>query len=226
MNSGDQKKLDNPVWYSLTEAHRNFVIDYGNMKFYHPDYCPFGAFEKVEDISKSIYEYSKLTGDFYIVGEKPELPDKLKFKKEVVCLQMVVDERIHLEINEDIRKLNDEHADDLFDLVNLVQPGYYRKRTNELGDYFGIFKDDILVATTGERMQMNDFVEVSGIVTHPDHTRKGYAGQLTAYTANRIFDKNKTPYLHVAENNTGAVKLYEKLGFKVRRKMSFRNITK
>ncbi len=74
-------------------------------------------------------------------------------------------------------------------------------------------------------MKMNDFVEVSAIVTHPGHIRQGYAKQLIAHTVNNIFAQSKTPYLHVAEINVGAIKLYEKLGFMTRRKMSFWNIT-
>jgi predicted GNAT family acetyltransferase len=75
-------------------------------------------------------------------------------------------------------------------------------------------------------MKMNDFTEVSAIITHPDHTGKGYAKQLITYVVNAIFDENKIPYLHVVESNIGAIKLYEKLGFVTRRKMSLWNITK
>ena len=39
--------------------------------------------------------------------------------------------------------------------------------------------------------------------------------------ASKIFDENKTAYLHVAETNFDAIMLYEKLGFKTRRSMSF-----
>ena len=99
----------------------------------------------------------------------------------------------------------------------------FKKKTYTLGNYYGIYKDNQLVAVTGERMQMNDFIEVSAVITHPDHTGKGYAKQLVAFTTNRIFTQNKLPYLHVTETNTGAIGLYEKLGFTVRRKMSFWN---
>lgn len=57
-----------------------------------------------------------------------------------------------------------------------------------------------------------------------NHTGKGYAKQLTAHTVNAIFDQNKTPFLHVAETNSNAIALYEKLGFTTRRKISFWNI--
>lgn len=226
MKTPDDKKLDNPVWYSLSECHQNYAVDYNDIKFYRPDYCPFGGFKKLEGIAKDIYNYSMLVDNFFIVGEKPELPEQLKLKAEIVCLQMIIKEKIDIEIKENIIEITNANADDLYRLVNLVQPGYFKKNTALLGSYFGIFKNDGLIAVTGERMKMNDFTEVSAVVTQPHHTGKGYAKQLIAHTVNNILDQNKIPYLHVIEKNTGPIKLYENLGFTTRRKISFWNITK
>ena len=219
-------KLDNPVWYSLLETHKNFSIVYKDLKFYDPDYCPFGGFESEDDIPAQIDEYSKLTDSFFVVGEKPKFSEKITLKNELVCLQMIVENRIDLESKESIIRLNDKHGESLYNLVNLVQPGYFKKKTILMGDYYGIFKTDKLVAVAGERMKMNDFIEVSAVVTHPLYTGRGYAKQLIAYTVNEILSQNKTPYLHVAEKNSRAIKLYETLRFKIRRKISFWNLMK
>ena len=213
-------------WFSLSETHQSFGVDYSSIKFYHPDYCPFGGFEKDDSISKPIDEYSVMVDSFFVVGEKPLLSKELKLNKELVCLQMIVYNPIDIAINDPIIKLTDEHIDALYELVNLVQPGYFKRKTALLGNYYGIFNDDELIAVTGERMQMNDFIEVSAVVTHPNHTGKGYAKQLVVHTVNEIFKQNKTPYLHVIKDNTGAIQLYKKLGFEIRRKISFWNITK
>jgi GNAT superfamily N-acetyltransferase len=226
LKTQDDKKLDNPVWFSLSETHQSFAVDCGSVKFYHPDFCTFGGFEKGNAIAKSIDEYSEMVDSFFIVGEKPELSNLLKLNKELVCLQMIVCYPIDIAINDPIVKLTDEHIDVLCELVNLVQPGYFKKKTALLGNYYGIFKNEELVSVTGERMQMNDFIEVSAVVTHPNHTGKGYAKQLVVHTVNEIFKQNKIPYLHVIEDNKGAIQLYEKLGFTIRRKISFWNITK
>jgi predicted GNAT family acetyltransferase len=226
MKNLDENKLDNPVWNSLSETHQQFAIDYKGTKFYNPEYCPFGGFTELETTSEATNQYSALAQNFFVVGEKPEIADSLNIAKELVCLQMVLLEKIELTIETEIVKLTKNHNEELCNLVNLVQPGYFKNKTPVLGDYFGIFKDNQLIAITGERMKMNDFTEVSAIITHPDHTGKGYAKQLIVHVVNRIFDQNKTPYLHVVENNIGAIKLYEKLGFLTRRKISFWNISK
>jgi ribosomal protein S18 acetylase RimI-like enzyme len=224
MIKNNEFKLDHPVWYSLTETHQEYSIDFNGIKFYHPDYCPFGGFRPGEKFSKHIVEYSKLVDNFFVVGEKPELPMGLRLQQELVCLQMVNDGMIDSEPKEEITALGDEHLNELFQLVTAVQPGYFRKKTALLGNYYGIFKNGKLVSVTGERMKMHGFVEVSAIVTHPDHVGQGYAKQLISHAVNNIFAQGKMAFLHVAEGNTGAIRLYEKSGFRIRRKMSFWNI--
>ena len=220
----DEKKLDNPVWNSLSETHKNFAVDFRNIKFYHPDYCPFGAFMEPGNLLDPISEYAKLTDNFFIVGRQPILPANIQLKNELVCDQMVIHNKIKLERKEEISRLTDKDNEKLSQLVNLVQPGYFKINTSSLGDYFGIFKNNELVAVTGERMKMNNYTEVSAVVTHPLYTGNGYAKQLVAHTVNNIFDQNKIPYLHVSESNSAAIKLYENLGFVIRRKISFWNL--
>ncbi|MEZ7497662.1 GNAT family N-acetyltransferase [Flavobacterium sp. Arc3] len=222
----EEYKLDNPVWYSLSESHEKQAINYEDTQFYDPEYCPFGAALDTKTSSNAIAHYSKLSANFFIVGEKPEIPNTLKIENELVCLQMIVREPITIPISDSIVKLEESHREALLGLVKIVYPEYFKSKTATLGNYYGIFKDSQLVAVTGERMQMNDFIEVSAVITHPDYIGKGYAKQLVAHTVNAILNQNKTAFLHVYEKNIGAIKLYEKLGFETRRKISFWNIIK
>ncbi|WP_345725263.1 GNAT family N-acetyltransferase [Sinomicrobium weinanense] len=219
----DITKLDNPVWYSLNETHREFSMPYESVKFYQPEVCPFGGFKNIHS-ANDIEEYAKLEDNFFVVGEKPHLGPSLKLQKELVCDQMILEQEVEIEPGNEIIELKKEHQQDLSDLVNLVMPGYFKKNTTLLGNYYGIFADHKLIAVTGERMKMDAYTEVSAVVTHPEHAGKGYAKQLVSHTCKQILDKGKHPYLHVAETNTGAIKLYEKLGFVFRRKMSFWNL--
>lgn len=220
----EEQKLDNPVWYSLAESHKKLALTYNKTLFYHPDYCAFGGFNEIPNKGDDLVAYAKLVPSFFIFGEKPSIPDSLQLKDELLCLQMIVRHKIPVPSLDEIVKLEECHREALLGLVKIVYPEYFKSRTADLGNYYGIFKDNQLVAITGERMQMDNFVEVSAVITHPEHTGKGYAKQLVAYTANAIFEQNKTPFLHVSKANIGAVKLYEKLGFETRREISIWNI--
>lgn len=218
------EKLNNPVWNSLNETHDTFSIKYDGIKFYAPEYCPFGGFINLENSSDGIDNYSAKNNNFYVVGKKPLFSNALTLNKNLVCNQMILDKPINISINEEIVELKTQRQKtELFHLVNKIQPGYFNSKTSDLGNYFGIYKDEKLIAVTGERMKMNEFTEISAVITHPEHTGKGYAKQLIKQTTNQIFKENKIPYLHVAESNIGAIKLYEKLGFTTRRKISFWN---
>jgi ribosomal protein S18 acetylase RimI-like enzyme len=226
MSKKGSNKLDNPVWHSLSESHKEYAISHDDTLFYDPEYCPFGAALNTKKSSNAIAQYSNLSDNFFIVGEKPEVPATLKIANELVCLQMMITEPIDIPIIDTIIKLEESHREDLLGLVKIVYPEYFKSKTASLGNYYGIYEDNQLVAVTGERMQMNDFIEVSAVITHPEYLGKGYAKQLVAHTANTILNQNKTAFLHVYEKNFGAIKLYEKLGFETRRKISFWNFTK
>ena len=81
MLTPDYNKLDNPVWYSLNETHKNFSIHYNNLKCYHPDFCPFGGYEDNTAIANEIDQYAKLIDNFFIVGNQPGFSKGLTLKK-------------------------------------------------------------------------------------------------------------------------------------------------
>ncbi len=218
-------ELDNPVWYSLQETHQAFCTEHAGMKFYLPEMAPFGAFSDVETTFEGTVSYAHLCHDFYVVGERPDVGNGLILKKELVCDQMILENPCEILFSEEIVLLDRNRRPDLAALVNRVQPGYFKDETAVLGNYYGIYVNGILVAVTGERMQMNAYKEISAVVTHPDYTGKGYAGQLVAFVANAIIAENKMPFLHVAASNSRAIQLYEKLGFVKRRSMSFWNLS-
>jgi GNAT superfamily N-acetyltransferase len=223
MTDDNAVKLHNPVWTSLCETHKKFVVEYTNVKFYHPDICPFGAFTNLEDTSGAINEYAKLADKFFLVSEN-KIPiynkEKITLVKKMEGIQMVLNSLVDLEITEKIIPLTAKYIDEIYDLVWLVMPGYYTKRSFEMGDYFGIFKNEKLVAISGQRMQSNNWTEISAVVTHPDYTRQGLAKQLVHHTTKEILKQKKLPILHTNKGNP-AIKLYENLGFQISRDMNW-----
>lgn len=224
----DCKKLQNPIWYSLSETHKKWCLEFNGVKFYNPEICPFGAFVDEEQTAEALNEYAKLTDKFFLVSscKNPTWDNNnVKLIQKIEGCQMVLDRLIDTKITEEIVPLTSEYIDEIYNLVWLVMPGYYRKKTYNMGNYFGIFKDGKLVSITGQRMQTDDWIEVSAVVTHPDYTRRGLAKQLTAFVTQEIINDGKLPILHTTKGNT-AIKLYEKLGYKLTRDMNWWHFSK
>jgi ribosomal protein S18 acetylase RimI-like enzyme len=119
----------------------------------------------------------------------------------------------------DIVALGEADAAEMLALATLTRPGPYRARTHELGDFIGVRQDGRLVAMAGERLKPVGFAEVSAVCTHPDHRGRGYAGALMRQVASRMLARGETPFLHVYATNTGAIALYEALGFRLGREI-------
>ncbi|MEN8745073.1 MAG: GNAT family N-acetyltransferase [Polaribacter sp.] len=218
-----EEKLKNPVWYSLKESHNTFLRTHNDVLFYDPDICIFGAFDDSSKTSLALSEYGKSVEKFFLVSENQTIDIDTKttvLEKKILGCQMVLEHLIDTKISEEIVKLTEKHMDEVYDLIKLVMPGFYRKRGFEMGQFFGIFKNNKLIAISGQRMQADDFIEVSSVVTHPDYTRKGYAKQLITHTSKEILKENKLPILHTNKGNV-AISLYEKIGYKITRDMNW-----
>lgn len=218
-----EEKLKNPVWYSLNETHKKFLIELDGVKFYNPKINNFGAFFETDKTKEALNKYAKKTERFFLVSEDqtPIIDDtKIVLEKKINGCQMVLDNLTEVEITEEIILLTKKNIDEVYDLIWLVMPGFYQKRGFEMGNFYGIFKDNKLIAISGQRMKTDDFIEVSSVVTHPNYTRKGFAKQLIQHTTKEILKQNKLPILHTNKGNP-AIGLYEKLGYKITRDMNW-----
>lgn len=119
-------------------------------------------------------------------------------------------------------ELGTEDVPDMLDLVARTKPGPFWPRTRELGTYLGVRVDGVLVAMAGERLRPPGWTEISAVCTAVDARGQGHAARLVNALATRIVARRERPFLHVAEANTGAIALYERLGFKTRRPVTFR----
>jgi len=96
-------------------------------------------------------------------------------------------------------------------LAEATAPGPWFERTAELGRFVGLESDGRLVAMAGERMRVPGHTEISAVCCHPDWRGRGLAGDLVRLVAQGIVARGETPFLHVLEENTSAIGLYEKL---------------
>ncbi|MCF2446793.1 GNAT family N-acetyltransferase [Dyadobacter sp. CY345] len=224
MNNDQYQKLDNPVWHSLQSSQKSFALGSDLIKRYPPDILTFLGCEAPQTGNLDhINQWIKPGENFFVVGELPKLSSNWKLNARLDCVQMVCNELNFDAADGDnkIVPLTQNHREEMLELVNLVQPGYFFKNTPLLGDYFGIMQDDKLVAMAGERMKMNGFTEISAVVTHPQHTGKGYAKQLVAHVSQKNIEQKAVPFLHFVTSNIRAGKVYEILGYTERRIIPF-----
>lgn len=57
--------------------------------------------------------------------------------------------------------------------------------------------------------------------TDPQARGRGHASTLVLTATRRIMHRGERPFLHVAADNTSAIRLYERLGFGLRRPVRF-----
>jgi predicted GNAT family acetyltransferase len=134
------------------------------------------------------------------------------------CWQMVAGE-LAKPSDLDVVRLGRDDTAEMLALAELTEPGPFFSRTPELGRYVGIRRGGRLLAMAGERFRVPGYVEVSAVCTHPDARGEGLAAELTLNVAYEIRAGGDEAFLHVLETNHNAIRLYERLGFFVRRKV-------
>jgi predicted GNAT family acetyltransferase len=115
-----------------------------------------------------------------------------------------------------IQQLGEPDVPEMLALTKLTKPGPFARRTREMGDYFGIRVNGELIAMAGERLHLPGHTEISAVCTHPDHLGHGFATALITRLMERIRNRGEQAFLHVRADNTRAVALYERLGFRKR----------
>ena len=68
----------------------------------------------------------------------------------------------------------------------------------------------------GERLRLDGWTEISAVCTDPEHRGQGLASRLMGALIAAIQARSERVFLHVLATNTGAIRLYEELGFRVR----------
>jgi len=113
-------------------------------------------------------------------------------------------------------------VDQMRALVARTRPGPFWARTCEMGGYLGVRDGETLVAMAGERLHPPGWTEISAVCTAPEARGRGLAATLVSEVAARIVARGERPFLHVAADNAAALRLYDALGYQVRREVTFR----
>jgi predicted GNAT family acetyltransferase len=116
----------------------------------------------------------------------------------------------------EIVELGAADSAEMLALARLTEPGPFEAETWRMGRFFGVRRYGRLAAMAGQRIHPPGFVELSGVCTHPNARGEGLATRLTRHVTRVILEGDETPFLHAWADNTGAIALYEKLGYELR----------
>jgi predicted GNAT family acetyltransferase len=90
-----------------------------------------------------------------------------------------------------------------------------------MGTYLGIRHRGRLIALAGERLRPPGWTEISAVCTDPAHRGRGLATRLVRAVAAGIKERGERPFLHARADNATAIRLYQSIGFTLRRRTVF-----
>ncbi len=207
--------LDNIMWHVLTGAHARFSAGGPTAKRYAGGFSPILGFADVThpDLD-SLRPFAAAGEHFYCSNWSGAVPTGWTLDAETTMFQMLWQGAVpeHDPVPEAL-PLGPAHAADAMALAELTRPGPFGARTLELGDYFGVFEGERLIAMAGERMLAGTLREISGVCTHPQFQGRGLARRLMLKLVQRELRRGEMPFLHVMRANEGACGLYRRMGF-------------
>jgi ribosomal protein S18 acetylase RimI-like enzyme len=216
--------LDNPIWNSLVTRHSHFALGErtgnGLARRYPSDIGPLSALQEPTPEAYADLAAIVPQGDIAVLflEDKPEVPSGWELLRDGTLVQMVCpmipDQP---SIDDAIFTLEPADTAEMVALADLTEPGPFRQGTSRLGGFLGIRVDGRLAAMAGQRLSPAGFSEVSAVCTHPDFRGRGYARALVAAVTRNIDLEGRLPFLTSFEANTGAIRIYQQVGFILRR---------
>jgi ribosomal protein S18 acetylase RimI-like enzyme len=227
MPSTDEAALDNPAYASLRGAHARLAQVRGRARRYPDDVAPFLALPSPPSAQDWRDAADLVAPGTFVAGRYggAELPDGWRAVQAFDLVQMIEERVTGVECTKAI-PLGAADVPEMLELVAQTEPGPFLARTIELGDYLGIRHDGVLVAMSGERFRLEGWTEISAVCTRPDHRGQGLASALMGALIAGIQRRSQRAFLHVMNTNTGAIRLYEKLGFRVRQTATLTVVTR
>ncbi|MEU1463189.1 GNAT family N-acetyltransferase [Streptomyces sp. NPDC005727] len=220
--------LDDPVGESLRGHHAHLARRFGRAAGYLPDVATFCAVSADPDPAEWA-DLARLLGpgelaDMFSCPAAPPPDWEPVFTLEGRQMTWPGGRSAppRPEAGAEVLELGPDSVPEMLSLVERTRPGPFRPRTPELGTYLGIRDNGRLVAMAGERLRPPGWTEISAVCTAPEARGRGHAARLIEALVARVVERGERPFLHVAEANTGAIALYERLGFTSRERVTFR----
>ena len=212
--------LDNPVRSSLCGPHAHFAWRRGNALRYPADVSPFAGLPDGPRAADWA-DLAALAGPGAVVALAGVAPPDGWPVTPIGDGVQLVDDGVEAADDDEVVRLGPGDRAEMLDLAMRTKPGPFLPRTGELGEFLGIRRGGALVAMAGERLHPPGWTEISAVCTDDGWRGHGFATRLMRVLVAGIRVRGETPFLHALTSNTGAVRLYESMGFRLRRTITF-----
>jgi predicted GNAT family acetyltransferase len=212
--------LDSPIWTALTTKQAHLGQGDALARRFHPEVAPFAALASDKPaawdaLGKLLQPHEHVA---LLTLEPVAAPGALHARQMGTIHQMVSTRHdAGSRDTPNVIRLGPADAPEMLDLAQRTKPGPFGRRTHEMGHYIGVREAGRLIAMAGERLRVDGHVEISAVCVDDGWRGKGLAGQLIDILRTEIGQRGQTPFLHVLSHNVTAIRLYERLGFELRR---------
>jgi ribosomal protein S18 acetylase RimI-like enzyme len=161
----------------------------------------------------------------------PQLPPDWIITRELGTIQMLHESsdlpRVDLKPPAHLVRLSESDLPEMSEIYDRTRPGrHIAGRLHQLGPFVGVRREGKLVAMGGVRLHLPGYREITTVTTHPEHFGKGYATALVAQLVRQIHAGGEVPFLHVRDDNSRAISIYARLGFRRRRWFHYATVRK
>jgi ribosomal protein S18 acetylase RimI-like enzyme len=217
--------LDNQVWTALTTKQAHLAHSSALARRFPPEVTLLGAL--AANTAMAFDSLAQLIGREAVTlyfPTPPKLASGWEVLRAVELHQMVQEESVPSlqggvtsQAGPEVVDLTPSDVAEMSVIYTATRPGRTLcPRIQKLGPFLGIREQGKLVAMGGLRLHIAGYREITTVATLPGHEGRGYATAIMHALIERIRERGERPFLTARTDNTRAVEIYRRLGFRER----------
>jgi ribosomal protein S18 acetylase RimI-like enzyme len=215
--------LDNPIWTALTTKQAPLAHTSALARRFQPEMALLGAVAANTAMAfDSLAQLIQRESVTLYFSTPPTLLPGWELVRAVELHQMVQEaaEPASAELNSanhEVVELTTNDLPEMTEIYSATRPGRSLcQRIQKLGNFLGVREEGRLVAMGGLRLHLAGYREITTVATHPDFERRGFGTAIVRGLIALIRSRGNQPFLTVRTDNTRAIEIYHRLGFKER----------
>ncbi len=227
--------LDNAVWTALTTKQAQLAHTSALARRFQPEMTLLGALAANTAMAfESLAQLIQRDPVTLYFTSPPQIPTGWDVLRAVELHQMIQetdapsmtsDKAEPKRATPEVIELTPVDVPEMSALYIATRPGRTLcPRIQKLGQFLGIHEDGKLLAMGGLRLHLAGYREITTVATMPAHEGRGYATAIVRGLIDRIRSRGDRPFLTVRTDNTRAIEIYRRLGFKERTLLYSRTI--